>query len=65
MKYIETSAKEGINIDEIFRELAELILKGKTDEEINEEYKDNNNNNNSFNILDDSNEELKKKKSCC
>ena len=65
MKYIETSAKEGINIDEIFRELAELILKGKTDEEINEEYKDNNKNNNSFNILDDSNEELKKKKSCC
>ena len=64
MKYIETSAKEGINIDEIFRGLAELILKGKTDEEINEEYKDNRNNN-SFNIFEDNKEELKKKKSCC
>ena len=65
MKYFETSAKEGRNIDDIFRELAELILRGKTDEEINEEYKDNNKNNNSFSILNDNKEKVKKKKSCC
>ena len=65
MKYFETSAKEGINIDEIFRELAEQILGNKTDEEINEEYKDINKNNNSLYNLNNNKEELKKKRSCC
>ena len=63
MKYFESSAKEGINIDELFRELAELILKDKTEEEINEEY--TNNNNYSLSILKNSKQESEKKKPCC
>ena len=34
MQYYETSAKDGNNVDKAFRELAELILENKTDEEI-------------------------------
>ena len=65
MKYYETSAKEGINIDFIFKEIAELILSSKSDEEIKEEYLDNNNkSNSSFNLSNDS-EKSKIKKQCC
>ena len=38
MKCFEVSAKEGINVDNIFNEIVELILCKKTDEEIKEEF---------------------------
>jgi small GTP-binding protein len=37
-KSYETSAKDGTNVDLIFKEMAELILANKTDEEINQEF---------------------------
>ena len=37
-KSFETSAKDGTNVDLIFKEMAELILANKTDEEINQEF---------------------------
>jgi small GTP-binding protein len=38
MKFFETSAKEGTNVDIIFKEISQLILAGKTNEEIIEEF---------------------------
>ena len=64
MKYFEASAKEGINIDNIFRELAELILFNKSKEENEEETIRNRNRENSFNLSFDSIEPIKKK-TCC
>ena len=64
MKYFEASAKEGINIDNIFRELAELILFNKYKEENEEETIRNRNRENSFNLSFDSIEPIKKK-TCC
>jgi small GTP-binding protein len=37
-KSFETSAKDGTNADLIFKEMSELILANKTDEEINQEF---------------------------
>ena len=37
-KSYETSAKDGTNVDLVFKEMAELILANKTDEEINQEF---------------------------
>ena len=65
MKYYETSAKDGTNVDKAFRELAELILENKTDEEIKEEYMDSTKNNSSFNLSMESEKSAKKKKNCC
>ena len=67
MKFFETSAKEGTNIDLIFRELAELILSNKCEES---EVLDVNNNNdiyNSFNLIneDEKGRDSKSKKKCC
>ena len=64
MKYFEASAKEGINIDNIFRELAELILFNKSKEENEEEIIRKRNRENSFNLSFDSIEPIKKK-TCC
>ena len=38
MKCFEISAKRGVNVELIFREIAELILANKTDEEIKNEF---------------------------
>ena len=38
MKCFLTSAKDGINVDTIFQEIAELVLANKTEEEIIEEF---------------------------
>ena len=38
MKFFETSAKEGTNVDIIFTEIAKLILQNKSEKEIIEEY---------------------------
>ena len=65
MKYFETSAKEGINIDIVFRKIAELILSKSEEEGQNEvEYLYNNARKDSFNLSIDSSEP-KKKKQCC
>ena len=64
MKYFEASAKEGINIDNIFRELAELILFNKSKEDNEEEIIRKRNRENSFNLSFDSIEPLKKKPCC-
>ena len=65
MKYYETSAKEGINIDLVFRKIAELILsKSEEEEGKEEEYHPHNPRKDSFNLSIDSSEP-KKKKQCC
>ena len=38
MKCFEASAKRGINVELIFKEMAELIIANKTDEEIKNEF---------------------------
>ena len=38
IKYFETIGKDGTNVELVFKEMAELILGNKTDEEINEEF---------------------------
>ena len=65
MQYYETSAKDGINVDKAFRELAELILENKSDEEIKEQYLDNSKNASSFNLSMETKPKEKKKKGCC
>ena len=42
LKYYEISAKEGTNIDNVFRELAEMILSGFSKEDLNEKLNYNN-----------------------
>ena len=64
MKYYETSAKEGTNIDIIFMELAKLILSNNSLDEIIDDYNDYSYNNSSFNLSNES-EPQKKKKICC
>ena len=66
MQYYETSAKNGNNVDKVFRELAELILENKSDEEIKEQYMDNTKNtSSSFNLSMETKPKEKKKKGCC
>ena len=38
IKYFETIGKDGTNVELVLKEMAELILGNKTDEEINEEF---------------------------
>ena len=70
MKYYEVSAKMGTNINKIFRELAESILSGKSENEMNEEFSENANDNidrkkdGSFVINRISNKSKKKKSFC-
>ncbi len=64
LKYFETSAKENINIDEVFYELTRLILEKK------ERIKENANSNSqtskkSDNIVVDGNNLKYKRKKCC
>ena len=63
IKSFLTSAKNGTNIELVFKEIAQLILGNKTDEEINEEFglKPR-----SLSSLSHYNNQLqKKKKKCC
>ena len=61
LKYIETSAKDGTNINESFQTIIDLLFDGKSSEEILNEFakKDS-----SLSVVDDS-MKVKKKKSCC
>ena len=61
MKCFETSAKEGTNVDLIFKEITKLILNNKTDEEINEEFL-NRTINSTILSMDNS---FNNKKNCC
>ena len=60
MKYFETSAKDGKNVDVIFKEIAELILSSPKGKKIEEEVKKRNEN-----IRIKSNESKKNKKCYC
>ena len=64
MKYFETSAKDGVNVNKAFRELAELILENKSEEEIKEQYMDNSKNISSFNLSMEIRPKEKKRKCC-
>ena len=64
MKYFEVSAKSGKNVDVIFTEIAKLILEGKSEEEIMEQFTNNNFNDSSIITLD-SNKSIKKRNKCC
>ena len=64
MKYFEVSAKSGKNVDVIFTEIAKLILEGKSEEEIMEQFTNNNFNDSSIITLD-SNKSFKKRNKCC
>ena len=64
MKYFEVSAKSGKNVDIIFTEIAKLILEGKSEEEIMEQFTNNNFNDSSIITLD-SNKSIKKRNKCC
>ena len=62
LKYLETSAKDGINISESFEAMINLLFDGKSEEEILNEFKKQDS---SLSVVDDSIEVKNKKKSCC
>ena len=62
LKYLETSAKNGTNIKESFNTIIDLLLKGKTEQEIINDYTKHDSN---LSIESDDKEIKKKKKSCC
>ena len=62
LKYLETSAKNGTNIKESFNTIIDLLLKGKTEQEIINDYTKHDSN---LSIESDDKETKKKKKSCC
>ena len=61
LKYIETSAKDGTNINESFQAIIDLLFDGKSSEEILNEFAKQDS---PLCVVDDS-MEVKKKKSCC
>ena len=61
LKYIETSAKDGTNINESFQAIIDLLFDGKSSEEILHEFTKQDS---SLSVVDDS-MEIKKKKACC
>ena len=61
LKYIETSAKDGTNINESFQAIIDLLFDGKSSEEILHEFTKQDS---SLSVVDDS-IEVKKKKACC
>ena len=64
MKWFETSAKAGINVNIIFEELVKLILENKTEEELNGFCKKNNQE--ILSISSDNSKKLgSKRKNCC
>ncbi len=62
LKYLETSAKDGINISESFKAMIDLLFDGKSEEEILNEFKKQDS---SLSVVDDSIEVKNKKKACC
>ena len=61
LKYIETSAKDGTNVNESFQAIIDLLFDGKSSEEILHEFTKQDS---SLSVVDDS-MEVKKKKACC
>ena len=61
LKYIETSAKDGTNINESFQAIIDLLFDGKSSEEILHEFTKQDS---SLSVVDDT-MEVKKKKACC
>ena len=61
LKYIETSAKDGTNINESFQTIIDLLFDGKSSEEILNEFTKQDS---SLSVVDDT-MEVKKKKACC
>ena len=61
LKYIETSAKDGTNINESFQAIIDLLFDGKSSEEILHEFTKQDS---SLSVVNDS-MEVKKKKACC
>ena len=61
LKYIETSAKDGTNINESFQAIIDLLFDGKSSEEILNEFTKQDS---SLSVVDDT-MEVKKKKACC
>ena len=62
LKYLETSAKDGTNIKESFFAVIDLLLNGKSEKEILNEYTKEDS---ALSIASDNNVERKKKKACC
>ena len=62
LKYLETSAKDGVNISESFKAMIDLLFDGKSEEEILNEFKKQDS---SLSVVDDSIEVKNKKKACC
>ena len=62
LKYLETSAKNGNNINEAFDAIVDLLLNGKSEKEILDEYIKQNCN---ISVQSDNNEKKKIKKGCC
>ena len=65
IKFFETSAKDGTNIEEAFKALVDLLFENKTEQEIIEEY---GNQDTSFSIESEKKDKKKKKKNkkdCC
>ena len=67
LEYFEVSAKENKNIGETFNKIVELILKDKSDEEIQKEYGISNStlSNNTIKIQDKGKKKKNKNERCC
>ena len=65
MKFFETSAKEGTNVDIIFKEISQLILAGKTNEEIIEEFGSKKRSSSVLSKDSDLEDKKETKKKCC
>ena len=65
MKFFETSAKEGTNVDIILKEISQLILAGKTNEEIIEEFGSKKRSSSVLSKDSDLEDKKETKKKCC
>ena len=65
MKFYETSAKDGTNVDLIFTELAQLILEDKSDQQIKDEFCHKNRSLSVYSKESEESNSPHKKKGCC
>ena len=65
MNFYEASAKEGTNVDQIFTELAKLILEDKSDQQIKEEFCHKNRSLSVYSKESEESNNPRKKKGCC
>ena len=65
MKFYETSAKDGTNVDLIFTELAQLILEDKSDQQIKDEFCHKNRSLSVYSKESEESNNPHKKKGCC